>query len=228
MTFVANAEQVARTSMGAINQDLVGKYAGVIQFLAGHPNAASGLRGSSAPSIGSVDYIFRQAEAFASSRAPRAPQAPATIPDEMVSVILVSYFGISPSETDRVKREHSLSMGAENMVGDLLERYLASVLEPRGWIWCSGSMVKAVDFIKPPATQNGAWCLLQVKNRDNSENSSSSAIRLGTDIEKWHRTFSKRAGSNWDAFPDVTLRPLLSENAFRTFVREYLQALRTE
>jgi hypothetical protein len=67
--------------------------------------------------------------------------------------------------------------------------------------------------------------LLQVKNRDNSENSSSSAIRNGTNIEKWHRTFSKRVGSNWAAFPDDETRDKLSEKAFELFVRQYLSSL---
>jgi len=87
-------------------------------------------------------------------------------------------------------------------------------------------MVRAVDFVKPPVQANGSWRLLQVKNRDNSENSSSSAIRLGTDIEKWHRTFSKRVGSNWAEFPDSALRTHLSETAFKAYVRDYLRALR--
>ena len=118
------------------------------------------------------------------SRAPRAPEPPATIPDEMVSVILGNYFNVPAANLERAKQEHLLSMGAENLVGELLERYLASVMESRGWIWCSGSTVKAVDFIKPPSAPGARWKLLQVKNRDNSENSSSSAIRNGTDIEK--------------------------------------------
>jgi hypothetical protein len=117
-------------------------------------------------------------------------------------------------------------MGAENLVGDLLERYLASVMEPRGWIWCSGAMVKAVDFVKSPTQVGEKWRMLQVKNRDNSENSSSSAIRAGTNIEKWFRTFSKKTGSNWDKFPDPTFRTLLSEAAFKAFVRDYLKMLR--
>lgn len=144
----------------------------------------------------------------------------------MVSVILHEYFDIPVVDLDRAKREHLLSMGAENLVGDLLERYLASVMEARGWIWCSGAMVRAVDFVKPPDRASGKWRTLQVKNRDNSENSSSSAIRNGTDIEKWHRTFSKKVGSNWADFPDQALRADLSEAAFKTFVRGYLRSLR--
>ena len=225
MAFVANAKTVAREAMGRVDPILAEKYAEVVRFLTRHPEAASAMRGSSAPAVGTAEYVRRQAGAFAQARDPRAPKPPETVPDEMVSVILVSYFGIAQADAERAKREHLLSMGAENMVGDLLERYLASVMEPKGWIWCSGSVVKAVDFIKPPSAQRGAWRLLQVKNRDNSENSSSSAIRVGTEIEKWHRTFSKKAGSNWGAFPDSNLRNALSEKAFVDFVRAYLRDL---
>ena len=110
----------------------------------------------------------------------------------------------------------------------MLERYLASVMEPRGWIWCSGSMVRAVDFVRPPEAAGQGWRLLQVKNRDNSENSSSSAIRSGTAIEKWFRTFSKKPGTNWDDFPDITLRAHLFEEDFQLFVRQYLARLRQQ
>ena len=226
MSFVINAEVIARAAMSAVDPTLVKKYASLVKFLSKFPTAASAMHGSSAPAIGSKNYLERQAAAFASSREPRAPKAPATVPDEMVSVILHEYFGIAASDLEQAKRQHLLSMGAENLVGDLLERYLASILEPRGWIWCSGVMVKAVDFVKAPAQPGGEWRTLQVKNRDNSENSSSSAIRNGTTIEKWHRTFSKKEGSNWDAFPDAALRRHLSETAFKAYVLEYLHALR--
>lgn len=226
MTFIQNAVEVAERAMGGVDPTLQETYASLIRFLAAFPEVASAMRGTNAPGIGSKLYIERQANAFAAARERRAPQAPATIPDEMVSIILHEYFDIPVADLDRAKREHLLSMGAENLVGDLLERYLASVMEPRGWIWCSGAMVRAVDFVKPPTQAGGKWRMLQVKNRDNSENSSSSAIRNGTDIEKWHRTFSKKAGSNWAEFPDQNLRAHLSEAAFKAFVREYLRSLR--
>lgn len=73
-------------------------------------------------------------------------------------------------------------MASENIVGDLLERYLAEKLEPCGWIWCSGTSVKAVDFIHYD-NEKDEWGLLQVKNRDNTENSSSSKIRDNTPIK---------------------------------------------
>lgn len=226
MAFIQNAEDVARREMLRINPKLAEKYAKLISFLAEHPDAAAGLRGKSAPSIGSEAYISRQATAFAEARRLHAPQAPATVPDDMVSVILHVHFGIPTDSLERAKQEHLLSMGAENFVGNLLERYLASIMEDVGWIWCSGSLVKAVDFVKPPSAVVGQWRLLQVKNRDNSENSSSSAIRDGTTIEKWHRTFSKRPGKNWAVFPDPALRHRLSESGFTDYVKNYLNGIK--
>ena len=226
MHFIKNAEKVAFAAMNKVNPTLNQSYSSLINFLAVFPEVASAMRGANPAPIGSRLYIERQATVFATARVQRGPQAPATVPDEMVSVILQEYFGIPAADLDRVKREHLLSMGAENLVGDLLERYLASVMEPYGWIWCSGSLVRAVDFVKPPTQSGGAWVLLQVKNRDNSENSSSSAIRNGTVIQKWHRTFAKKTETNWAAFPDAALRQHLSETAFKTFVCAYLRALR--
>lgn len=226
MKFIDNAKDIAYIRMTSICPELADAYSNIIQFLVNEPKAASAQRGKKSPILGSLDYINSQASAFVTSRAPRGPRAPETIPDEMVSVILHEYFDIPSEDLARAKKEHLLSMGAENLVGDLLERYLASILEPRGWIWCSGSMVKAVDFIKPPAKDGEAYRLLQVKNRDNSENSSSSAIRIGTTIEKWHRTFSRRIGSNWNTFPDESIRPLVSEADFKEYVSNYLHALK--
>ena len=223
--FVTNAEMIARSAMATINPALVDAYGHLIGFLALNPGAASKMKGKAAPEIGTEAYIQAQALSFCASRRPRAPQPPTTVPDEMVPFILENHFQVPSADLARAQKEHLLSMGAENMVGDLLERYLASVMEPHGWIWCSGATVKAVDFIKPATTADGLWHLLQVKNRDNSENSSSAAIRNNTSIQKWFRTFSKKVGSNWDQFPDLQMRPLLSEAGFRAYVKTYLHAL---
>ncbi|WP_241522083.1 SinI family restriction endonuclease [Chimaeribacter californicus] len=162
---------------------------------------------------------------FSNSRIPKKPSRPNTIPDEMVGVVLQTTFDISPEKLSEIKDTHALSMGAENIIGDLLERYLAHELEPHGWIWCSGTVVKAVDFIKWEEGEN-KWKMLQVKNRDNTENSSSSAIRNNTDIIKWFRTFSKKIGSNWERFPDEVSTKHLSEEKFRDFVINYLNSLK--
>lgn len=137
----------ARSAMERIDPELCDTFVTVVDFLIEFPEAAARGRGRSAAPPGSRDYLERQAESFAAARRVRAPSAPTTIPDPMVSVIVRDHFGVDDPE--RAKREHLLSMGAENAVGDLLERYLASVIEPLGWVWCSGSLVRAVDFIRP-------------------------------------------------------------------------------
>lgn len=151
---------------------------------------------------------------------------PSTIPDEAVSVILQQCCGFTKQQTEQIKLEHQLSMSAENLVGALLERYIAQVLEPHGWVWCAGDFVRAIDFIKyNQSTQ--LWEAVQVKNRDNTENSSSSAIRQGTEIEKWFRTYSKPSkkratNTNWENFPEAEFRDQLSEEGFLQFIRDYL------
>ena len=227
MTFIKNHEEVARSAIKSVDPQLEFAYAAIIAFLAENPDAASNQRGKNTPEKGSESYIRHNAGLFAKSRDPRAPKPPETVPDEMVSVILESYFDIPNESLPGVQHEHSLSMAAENLIGELLERYIASVLEEHGWVWCSGSLVRAVDFIKPPKKSGGQWELLQVKNRDNSENSSSSAIRTGTTIKKWHRTFAHRKETNWGAFPDEEFRPKLSEAGFKKFVIDYLKTLRS-
>lgn len=227
MSFIENSVEIAEQAMMDVDPNLVNKYKLIVEFLKDNPAAASSIKGRKIIT-GSEDYIRIQALNFYKSRSPRFPKPPSTRPDEMVSVILEEYFGLPKERIEQTKREHLLSMAAENIVGDLLERYLAKFMEPLGWIWCSGSMVKAVDFIKPSGSKDGNWILLQVKNRDNSENSSSSAIRNGTDIRKWFRSFSKKEGSNWGNFPDETVKPLLSEEGFSIFVREYLSSIKAK
>lgn len=225
MAFTQNSLSWATREMDALHQGLTYQFVSVIKFFIYSPlSAKKPVGGSAAPELGSEHHIRQLASSFLSSRHFRYPIAPQTIPDQMVSVILHEYFNVDENDLSRISSEHALSMGAENFVGELLERYLASALEPMGWVWCSGSIVKAADFIK---FDNGEWHVLQVKNRDNSENSSSSAIRIGTDIKKWFRTFSRRAETNWDAFPDASAKRLLSEEGFIKFTRQHLTVLKT-
>jgi hypothetical protein len=221
-----DVEKIAREAMAAINPNWSAQYVQVAKFVTEFPEIGRNFRGRAAVSKGTEEYIRRLAHLYANGRNPTVPRPPETVPDEMVSIILNEYFDVDSEKLDEVKRDHSLSMGAENMVGDLLERYIASVLEPHGWVWCAGSAVKAVDFIKAPSLEGAKWQLLQVKNRDNSENSSSSAIRDGTDIGKWFRCFSTKPKTNWDNFPDKDMRIYLSEANFRSFVIEYLKTLK--
>lgn len=192
----------------------------IMEFVEEFPDRVSWRR-ALRPDCGTLDYYTVFAENFFRTRyRVEGPKPPTTEPDNMVSYILEIYFDYSETDTQRIKVEHQLSMAVENMVGALLERYIGTTLEAYGWVWCSGDFIKAVDMIKKK--NDGTWLLLQVKNRNNTENSSSSAIRAGTEIRKWFRSFSNKTTTNWAAFPDDETRHFLSEDGFKSFVKEYL------
>ncbi|MFZ2314845.1 MAG: SinI family restriction endonuclease [Gammaproteobacteria bacterium] len=215
-------EQAASEAMQKFNGKEPDKraFVTIMEFVDQFPDRVSWRRGVK-PDTGALDYYTRLADKFFRTRYKvEGPKAPTTEPDSMVSYILEVYFDYSEVDTQRVKVEHQLSMAVENMVGALLERYIGMTLEAHGWVWCSGDFIKAVDMIKKK--NDGTWLLLQVKNRNNTENSSSSAIRVGTEIKKWFRSFSKKSTTNWEAFPDEETRHLLSEDGFKAFVKAYL------
>lgn len=215
------AEQAANQSITKFGGTIIDKHSFfmLLEFLEQNPEQLS-LR-SKKINVGTFEYYLKLSDCFFKARAKiEGPKPPETIPDNMVSYILELFFNYSSVETEKIKIEHQHSMAAENMIGFLLEKYIGSTLENHGWAWCSGDFIRAIDVIKK--NPDGSWYLLQIKNRDNTENSSSSAIRTGTTIQKWFRGFSKKQGTNWEAFPDIETRHLLSEDGFKEFVKNYL------
>jgi hypothetical protein len=104
---------------------------------------------------------------------------------------------------------HNLFMSAENIQGALLEEYIDSVISGYGWIWCKGNTLRSVDFCIP----NGKH-LLQIKNKSNSENSSSSNIRSGTSIKKWYRLGTKtKAGKKIPDYKWATLNEIIQSTS---------------
>lgn len=104
--------------------------------------------------------------------------------DEALITRIATIMGITFEEAKKLIPNHFLFMSAENTNGQILEEFLSKYLENYGWIWCAGSIFRACDFIKIDKDKS---ILLQVKNKYNTENSSSSAIRQGTQIIKWNR-----------------------------------------
>lgn len=138
-----------------------------------------------------------------------------TVPDEIIDTIIsVRLPFLNEHKITAIKSAHRLSMSAENILGLLLEEYLAEKLLPYGWYCCWGDTIKSVDF----CTQNGD--LLQVKNRSNSENSSSNKVRKGTRIRKWHRIDAKTGTHYWKTLSERVGCTNLSEQDFSSFVRK--------
>lgn len=197
------------------------RFALICKFLQENPDLLS-WRAKDKPDPQQKNGIEKLREKFFSAKnTPVTISRPSTVPDETVSTVMQVVYGYSTEQTNTIKKEHQYSMLAENIVGALLERYIASILEPYGWVWCAGDFIRGVDFIKYD-NKNEEWTVVQIKNRNNTENSSSSAIRNGTKILKWFRTFSKTGKTNWDNFPDNQLNKLLNEKGFQDFVRNYL------
>lgn len=136
-----------------------------------------------------------------------------TSSDPAVAAILKQSFSIDDHSVQKIERNHRLAMQAENLLGYLLERYVASELEKVGWSWCPGDFLRAVDFIK----LDDDLKLLQVKNRSNSENSSASKVRIGTKIQKWHRIQAMSGNTRWNKLPDIEAGKL-TEEGFHRFI----------
>jgi len=124
--------------------------------------------------------------------------------DPAVQAIVQIAKGLDDEKTTRIAAYHNLFMSAENIQGNLLEEYISISTRPYGWIWCQGNVMRAIDFCS-----SDGKILLQIKNKSNTENSSSSAIRSGTDIKKWYRlgTQSKNGMKSptykWEKLNDI-------------------------
>jgi hypothetical protein len=195
----------------------------IIRFWLGPPTAFPPLRRRTVLTIKDVDaqYVsyfitryFREREGVVLMRPVSTKSDPA------VDEVITAYENIDRQDLPRICKAHRLSMQAENIVGKLLERYVARLLESKGWVWCAGETVRSVDFI---TGENGRDVkLLQIKNRSNSENSSSSAVRNGTTIKKWHRINSTTGTTRWHLLPENE-DDTCTEEGFYEFVRKEAQ-----
>jgi hypothetical protein len=121
----------------------------------------------------------------------------------------------SEKEIHEIAQFHRTCMVAENIVGEVLEVYMAPALEKRGWIWCAGETMRAVDFVKkenPPV-------ILQIKNAWNSENSSSAGYRKTLNVEKWYRR-KANGSTRWAELKDnpAGTPEELTEKGFQEFI----------
>jgi hypothetical protein len=115
-----------------------------------------------------------------------APNDPTTKPDTLVSEMLETLFNHDAEKRIEIQKQYNDQKQTEMMIGEFLERYISKEGRSFGWAF-SGECIKAVDFIKKNEKE---WIKLQVKNSDNTENSSAKAIRDDTPIIKWFRRFS--------------------------------------
>jgi hypothetical protein len=144
----------------------------------------------------------------------RISNPPGTIADPIIEEIIGARLAsLKKDDLKKVTYAHRLGMSAENILGLMLEEYLSINLQKHGWHCAWGETVRSVDFV------NEDGSLLQIKNRSNSENSSSSAVRDGTEIEKWYRIKADRIEYMWASLNNICGTKHLSENDFVAFVK---------
>ncbi len=149
----------------------------------------------------------------------RKSNLPGTIADPIIEEIIGARLAdLTESDLNKITYAHRLGMSAENILGLILEEYLADNLVEFGWHCAWGETVKSVDFVH----EDGR--LLQIKNRSNSENSSSSAIRTGTEIEKWFRIKADRIEYMWESLNEICGTDSLSEEGFVSFVKSTIKS----
>lgn len=158
-------------------------------------------------------WIKKYKKGFEGRISQRKSNTPGTVPDPIIDIIIHGRLNdLTESDLAKIKYGHRLSMSAENILGLLLEEYLSEQLADFGWYCAWGETARSVDFCH----ENGG--LLQIKNRSNSENSSSSRVRAGTNIEKWHRVDATSGNYRWNELNKKFKTSRFSEKAFVEFV----------
>ena len=142
-----------------------------------------------------------------------------TVPDVSVYSYIKKKYDKTDEEINAIKESHNICMSVEDLIGHTLEEYIYSVTNKDGWIWCSGNILRSIDFIKKEINgEQIVWKMLQIKNSDNSENSSSKNVRKGTPIKMWFRRFSKKYAYNWEELHVLMGSTDLSEENFLKFL----------
>ena len=164
-------------------------------------------------------WLLKYQGGFDSRASKRVSNPLGTVADPIVEKIIGSRLDdLTTDDLNKITFAHRLGMSAENILGLILEEYLSENLKDKRWHCAWGETVKSVDFV------NEDGSLLQIKNRSNSENSSSSAVRDGTEIKKWYRVKADRIEYMWSQLNNICGTDRLSEDGFVSFVKSTISS----
>jgi len=214
-------DRFLRKHKSNLTPHLINKLRALFNFFHDNSDLARVPDGKQVP-VGSDQHLMQLMDRFIRGRENPEISTSATVSDPIVENILLDYFGVDEEQEEEAVNWHRNAMAAENIIGSLLEAYIAANLEPHGWIWCAGEVARSIDFIYP--AKNQSWIALQIKNRSNTENSSSNKVRQGTTIEKWYRLNAKNGTTYWSKLKTTAgVENLnLSDEGFADFVRRSL------
>lgn len=147
-------------------------------------------------------------------------QEPTTVPDELVAELLELLCGYDKSQREQIQKQFiNQSQVTQVIVGTFLEFYILKNAVKYGWVQ-TGNCLSGIDMIQQK--KDGSWNRLQIKNADNTTNSSSAGfIKAKGNIVTWRRRKANKGTYYWDEFPDKKVRKHLSESKFRKFIKDY-------
>ncbi len=181
-----------------------------------NPGLAPGIKADT-PEVLAQKWLRKYQNSHEGRISQRLSRPPGTVADPIIDTILSARLvGLTTEHLEQIKYAHRLSMSAENILGLLLEEFLAEQLVDYGWVCGWGEVIRHVDF----CNKNGA--LLQIKNRSNSENSSSSRVRINQPIEKWYRVNAQTGLTQWSYFNEKYDTDRFSEAYFVGFIQALL------
>jgi hypothetical protein len=145
---------------------------------------------------------------------------PTTVPDELVAELLEILCGNEKSMRKLFQKQYNNQKQVEQVIiGTFLEFYILKNSSQYGWAQ-TGNCLSGIDMIKK--NNDDSWYRLQIKNSDNTPNSSSAGfIKDKGNIVTWKRRRSSKGDYFWDEFPDENVRKHLSEDGFREFIKDY-------
>lgn len=177
------------------------------------PNNIGGTRDSAEDLV--RKWVGKYDSGYKQRISQRVSKLPGTVADPIICQIIQGKLThLTESDLSKISFAHRLSMSAENILGLLLEEFLAKELREFNWHCAWGETIRSVDFVKNDGS------LLQIKNRSNSENSSSSRVREGTSIQKWHRVDAATGTFMWGELNTRFSTDKFSEDMFMQFVTE--------
>ena len=220
---LGKAEAIRSAKLIAEEEDIDwgGGISAVFNAIASDPERAPGNIGGKNDDEKALirKWILKYQSGIEGRASVRNSNPPSTIADPIIQEIIGARLSaLAESDLNKITYAHRLGMSAENILGLILEEYLADNLIEFGWHCAWGETVKSVDFVH----EDGQ--LLQIKNRSNSENSSSSAIRTGTQIEKWFRIKADRIEYMWESLNEICGTDSLSEAVFVSFVKNTIKS----
>ncbi len=211
-----NFLQVFRDAFSELGQPFLEAHDTILSACYRNPGLSPSMKAST-PDMVAKAWLRKYSDSYSNRISVRISKPPRTVADPIVNTIINARLtGLSIDHLEQIKYAHRLSMSAENIQGLLLEEFLAEQLADYGWYCCWGESIRHVDFC------NVDGSLLQVKNRSNSENSSSSRVRINQPIEKWFRVDASSGSYRWSYFNDRYATDRFSEENFVAFVQRTL------